>query len=68
MGYAEKHNPLVTIFIGHLLYPWHVALQQSMLPFIQTRQIKSILITSQPIKENKQPEICLLEAIVYFTA
>jgi len=42
MGYAEKHNPLITIFIGHLLYPWHVALQQSMLPFKKARQRNNI--------------------------
>jgi hypothetical protein len=42
MGCTERHNPLIAIFIGHLFYPWHVALQQRILPFIQARQIKSI--------------------------
>jgi hypothetical protein len=33
MSCANRHNPLIDIFVGLLLYPWRVALQQSTLPF-----------------------------------
>lgn len=40
-GWAGSHNPLNDILVGRPFYPWHVALQQSTLPFQQARQRNS---------------------------
>lgn len=33
------NNPLIDIFVGHPMYPWHVAPQQRMLPFNQVLKV-----------------------------
>ena len=51
----------VDIFVGHLYYPSQVALQQSLLPFIQTRQNSAKKIIQMKNVKNKQTHFCPLE-------
>jgi len=38
MGSCIKADPMIDIFVGHQVYPWQVAPQQSLLPFYLTNQ------------------------------